>query len=107
EIRKLANDTRNAIESKNDTSGSNKNAPALMRSAVQSLGKRVELVTQSLEEAQKTSSDIGVEIQRMFDETHASFIGLAEDLARFRSDRAHAARFASIADQLERLDRAG
>ena len=107
EIRKLANDTRNAIESKNDTSGSNKNAPALMRSAVQSLGKRVELVTQSLEAAQKTSSDIGVEIQRMFDETHASFIGLADELARFRSDRAHAARFSSIADELERLDRAG
>ena len=107
EIRKLANDTRNAIESKNDTSGSNKNAPALMRAAVQSLGKRVELVTQSLEAAQKTSTDIGVEIQRMFDETHANFIGLADELARFRSDRAHAARFASIADELERLDRAG
>ncbi len=107
EIRKLANDTRNAIESKSDTSGSNKNAPALMRTAVQSLGKRVELVTQALEAAQKTSSDIGIEIQRMFDETHASFIGLAEELARFRSDRAHAARFSSIADELERLDRAG
>ncbi len=51
--------------------------------AVQSLGKRVELVTQSLETAQKTSSDIGVEIQRMFDETHANFIGLADELARF------------------------
>ena len=107
EIRKLANDTRNAIDSKSDTSGSNKNAPALMRTAVQSLGKRVELVTQSLEAAQKTSSDIGIEIQRMFDETHASFIGLAEELARFRSDRARAARFSSIADELERLDRAG
>jgi hypothetical protein len=107
EIRKLANDTRNAIESKSDTSGSNRNAPALMRTAVQSLGKRVELVTQSLEAAQKTSSDIGIEIQRMFDETHASFIGLADELARFRSDRAHAARFSSIADELERLDRAG
>ena len=107
EIRKLANDTRNAIESKSDTSGSNKNAPALMRTAVQSLGKRVEMVTQSLEAAQKTSSDIGFEIQRMFDETHASFIGLADELARFRSDRAHAARFSSIADELERLDRAG
>ena len=34
-------------------------------------------------------------------------IGLAEELARFRSDRAHAARFSSIADELERLDRAG
>ena len=107
EIRKLTNDTRNAIDSKSDTSGSNKNAPALMRTAVQSLGKRVELVTQSLEAAQKTSSDIGIEIQRMFDETHASFIGLAEELARFRSDRARAARFSSIADELERLDRAG
>lgn len=107
EIRKLANDTRVAIDSNTGTSSGNQNAPALMRSAVQSLGKRVELVTQSLETAQKTSSDIGVEIQRMFDETHANFIGLADELARFRSDRAHAARFSSIADELERLDRAG
>jgi hypothetical protein len=107
EIRKLANDTRVAIDSNTGTSAGNQNAPALMRAAVQSLGKRVELVTQSLETAQKTSGDIGVEIQRMFDETHANFIGLAEELARFRSDRAHAARFSSIADELERLDRAG
>ena len=107
EIRKLANDTRVAIESKNDTSGSKKNAPAMMRAAVQSLGKRVELVTQSLEMAQRTSSDIEHEIQRMFDETHASFIGLADELAKFRADRAQAARFSAIADGLEQLDRAG
>jgi hypothetical protein len=107
EIRKLANDTRVAIDSNTGTSSGSQNAPALMRSAVQSLGKRVELVTQSLETAQNTSSDIGVEIQRMFDETHANFIGLADELARFRSDRAHAARFSSIADELERLDRTG
>jgi hypothetical protein len=105
EIRKLANDTRVAIDSNSGTSDGNQNAPALMRAAVQSLGKRVELVTQSLETAQKTSGDIGVEIQRMFDETHANFIGLADELARFRSDRARAARFSSIADELERLDR--
>jgi hypothetical protein len=107
EVRKLANDTRNAIENNGDASGGSQNAPALMRSAVQSLGKRVELVTQSLETAQKTSSNIGLEIQRMFDDTHASFIGLAGELARFRADRAHAARFSAIADELERLDRAG
>ena len=78
-----------------------------MRAAVQSLGKRVELVTQSLEMAQRTSSDIEHEIQRMFDETHASFIGLADELAKFRADRAQAARFSAIADGLEQLDRAG
>jgi hypothetical protein len=107
EVRKLANDTRNAIESNDEASGGNQAAPALMRAAVQSLGRRVELVTQSLETAQKTSNDIGSEIQRLFDETHASFIGLAEELARFRSDRARASQFSAIADELERLDRAG
>ena len=107
EIRKLANETRVGIESKGDAAaGYKKDAPALMRAAVQSLGKRVELVTQSLEDAQKTSGDISAEIQRMFEETHASFLGLAEELARFRSERAHAARFSVIADELERLDRA-
>ena len=105
EVRKLANDTRLAIESKTHTSGSKKNAPAMMRSAVQSLGKRVELVTESLAKAQKTSGDIGLQIQRMFDETHVSFIGLADELAKFRADRAHAARFSAIADELERLER--
>jgi methyl-accepting chemotaxis protein len=107
EVRKLANDTRNAIESNDEASGGNQAAPALMRAAVRSLGRRVELVTQSLETAQKTSNDIGSEIQRLFDETHASFIGLAEELARFRSDRARASQFSAIADELERLDRAG
>ncbi len=105
EIRKLANDTKVAIES--DTVGSQRNAPEMMRTAVQSLGKRVELVTQSLATAQRTSSDIGQEIQRMFDDTDKRFIGLADELARFRSDRANAARFSAIADELERLDRVG
>ena len=107
EVRKLANDTRNAIENNDDALGGNQDAPALMRATVQSLGKHVELVTQSLEAAQRTSGEIGSEIQRMFEETHASFIGLAEELARFRSDRARAAQFSAIADELERLDRAG
>ena len=106
EIRKLANETRIAIESKSEAAGSKKDAPALMRAAVQSLGKRVELVTQSLESAQKTSTEIGREIQRLFDETHASFMELAGELDRFRSDRAHAARLSAIADELERLDAA-
>ncbi|MGB7258584.1 MAG: FIST N-terminal domain-containing protein [Pseudolabrys sp.] len=104
EIRKLSNETRLAIDSKNEATGTN--VPALMRSAVQSLGKRVETVTQSLETAQKTSNDIAHEIQRMFDNTHESFMGLAEELDRFRSERAHAARFSEIADELERIDRA-
>jgi hypothetical protein len=77
-----------------------------MRAAVQSLGKRVEMVTQSLESAQRTSSEIGQEIQRLFDETHASFMELAGELDRFRSDRAHAERLSAIADELERLDAA-
>ncbi len=105
EIRKLSNETRLAIDSKNETTGIKQNAPALMRAAVQSLGKRVEAVTQSLQAAQGDSNEIAREIQRMFDSTHESFMGLAEELARFRSDRAHAARFSAIADELERIDR--
>jgi hypothetical protein len=105
EIRKLANETRVAIESRGDTAGSNRDAPARMRAAVQSLGKRVETVTQSLEAAQRASGKFGEEIERLFGETHASFIGLADELARFRSDRAHTARFSAIADELESLDR--
>src|SRR5262249_53323911 len=105
-IRKLANETRLAIESKGDATGSSKDAPALMRTAVQSLGKRVEMVTQSLETAQKASADIGSEIQRLFEETHPSFIGLGEEVDRFRSERAHAKRLSAIADELERLDSA-
>jgi hypothetical protein len=106
EIRKLANETRVAIESKSGATGLKGDAPALMRTAVQSLGKRVEIVTQSLENAQKASSEIGREIQRLFDETHASFMELAGELDRFRADRAHAARLSAIADELERLDSA-
>ncbi len=106
EIRKLANDTRLAIESKNDSAGMKKDAPALMRAAVQSLGKRVETVTQSLELAQKTSDDVAQDIQAMFEDAHASFVALAQELARFRSDRAQATRFSAIADELERLNRA-
>ena len=73
---------------------------------VQSLGKRVEMVTQSLEATQTTSGAIAAEIERMFDDTHQSFVTLANELAQFRSDRARAARFAAIADELERLERA-
>jgi hypothetical protein len=104
EVRKLANDTRDAIESDSDATGDNRNASARMRMAVESLGRHVDLVTQSLETARKTSNDIGAEIQRIFDETHASFISLADELARFRGDRARAAQFSNIADELERLD---
>jgi len=104
EIRKLSNETRAAIESKVDATDSKKDAPALMRAAVRSLGNRVEMVTQALEAAQRTSDNVGLEIQRVFDETHTSFIGFANEIARFRSDRAHVARFSAIADELERLD---
>ena len=106
EIRKLSNDTKQAIESKDEATGIKKDAPTLMRSAVQSLGKRVEMVTQSLEATQTTSGAIAAEIERMFDDTHQSFVTLANELAQFRSDRARAARFAAIADELERLERA-
>lgn len=107
EVRKLANDTRNAIENNDAGTGDHQDAPALMRSAVQSLGKHVELVTQSLEASRRTSSVIGSEIQRMFDESQASFLALADELARFRSDRSRAAQFSAIADELERLQSAG
>ena len=40
-----------------------------------------------------------------FGETQTSFIALANELDRFRSERAHADRFATIADELELLDR--
>ncbi|HVB89526.1 MAG TPA: FIST N-terminal domain-containing protein [Beijerinckiaceae bacterium] len=106
EIRKLSNDTRLAIESENDTDGRKQNAQTLMRSVVQSLGKRVEMVSQSLEIAQKASGEIEVEIRRVLEDTHESFIGLARELARFRSERAQGARFSAIADELERIDRA-
>jgi hypothetical protein len=104
EIRKLSNDTRRAIESKDSPSGIRKDAPALMRSALQSLGDRVKMVTQSLETAQTTSGAITAEIEHMFEDTHQSFVALANELAQFRSDRAHAARFSVIADELERLE---
>jgi hypothetical protein len=104
EIRKLSNDTRRAIESKESATGSKQDAPALMRSALQSLGKRVEMVTQSLEIAQKTTGSITEEIEHMFEDTHQSFIALAQELAQFRSDRAQAAHFSAIADELERLE---
>jgi hypothetical protein len=104
EIRKLSNDTRQAIESKGSSTGIKQDAPALMRSAVQSLGKRVEMVTQSLEAAQAASGVIGAEIERMFEDTHQSFVALASELAQFRQDRADAARFSAIADELERLE---
>ena len=107
EVRKLANDTRNAIENNDTGAGDHQDAPALMRSAVQSLGKHVELVTQSLEASRRTTSEIETEIQRMFEESQASFIALADELARFRSDRSRAAQFSAIADQLERLQTAG
>lgn len=107
EVRKLANDTRNAIENNDAGAGDHQDAPALMRAAVQSLGKHVELVTQSLEASRRTSGVIETEIQRMFDESQTSFIALAEELARFRSDRSRAAQFSDIADQLERLQNAG
>ena len=51
-------------------------------------------------------ANIAAEIERMFDDTHQSFVTLANELAQFRSDRARAARFAAIADELERLERA-
>jgi hypothetical protein len=104
EIRKLSNDTRQAIESKDSASGIRRDAPALMRSALQSLGDRVKMVTQSLEMAQTTSGALTAEIERMFEDTHQSFIALANELAQFRSDRANAARFSAIADELERLE---
>jgi len=106
EIRKLSNDTRQAIESKDASTGIKKDAPALMRSAVQSLGKRVGMVTESLEMTQTTSGALATEIEQMFQDTHESFAALAKELAQFRSDRARAARFAAIADELERLERA-
>jgi hypothetical protein len=104
EIRKLSNDTRQAIESKDSASGIRRDAPALMRSALQSLGDRVKMVTQSLETAQTTTGAITAEIEQMFEDTHQSFVALANELAQFRSDRAHAARFSAIADELERLE---
>ena len=104
EIRKLSNDTRQAIQAKSSDAGSRMDAPALMRTALQSLGKRVELVTQSLELAQVNGSAITTEIERMFEDTHKSFAALANELAQFRSDRAQSARFSEIADELERLD---
>ncbi|MBI1201161.1 MAG: histidine kinase [Rhodopseudomonas sp.] len=107
EVRKLANDTRDAIENDGAGTGDNRNASARMRAAVVSLGRHVELVTQSLEAARKTSDDIGSEIARICDDTHASFVNLADELARFRADRARAVQFSSIADELERLDKAG
>lgn len=107
EVRKLANDTRNAIENNEVAGGDHQDAPALMRSAVQSLGKHVELVTQSLETSRRTSGVIETEIQRMFDESQASFNALAEELARFRSERSRAAQFSAIADELERLQSVG
>jgi hypothetical protein len=106
EIRKLSNDTRQAIQSKASGAGSRMDAPALMRTALQSLGKRVELVTQSLELAQVNGSAIAAEMERMFEDTHNSFIVLANELAQFRSDRAQSARFSEIADALERLESA-
>jgi hypothetical protein len=104
EIRKLSNDTRQAIESKDSASGIRRDAPALMRSALQSLGDRVKVVTQSLETAQTTTGAITAEIEHMFEDTHQSFVALANELAQFRSDRANAARFSAIADELERLE---
>jgi hypothetical protein len=104
EIRKLSNDTRQAIQTKASEAGSRMDAPALMRTALQSLGNRVELVTQSLETAQVNGTTIAAEMDRMFADTHQSFVALANELAQFRSDRAHAARFSEIADELERLD---
>lgn len=107
EVRKLANDTRDAIENNEVAGGDHQDAPALMRSAVQSLGKHVELVTQSLEASRRTSGVIETEIQRMFDESQASFNALAEELARFRSERSRAAQFSAIANELERLQSVG
>ncbi len=104
EIRKLSNDTRRAIDSNDSSKGLKQDAPALMRSALQSLGERVEMVTQSLETAQTTNGVVTAEIENMFQDTHQSFMALANELAHFRSDRAHAARFSAIADELERLD---
>ena len=104
EIRKLSNDTRHAIATKASEGGSRMDAPALMRTALQSLGKRVELVTQSLELAQVNGSAITAEMERMFEDTHKSFVALANELAQFRSDRAQSARFSAIADELERLE---
>jgi methyl-accepting chemotaxis protein len=104
EIRKLSNDTRQAIQTKGSEAGSRMDAPALMRTALQSLGDRVELVTQSLETAQVNGTTIAAEMDRMFADTHQNFVALANELAQFRSDRAHAARFSEIADELERLD---
>jgi hypothetical protein len=104
EIRKLSNDTRQAIQTRASEAGSRMDAPALMRTALQSLGKRVEVVTQSLEMAQLNGSAITAEMERMFDDTHKSFVALAGELAQFRSDRAHAARFSEFADELERLE---
>lgn len=104
EIRKLSNDTRQAIQAKSSEAGSRMDAPALMRTALQSLGKRVELVTQSLELAQQNGSAITTEMERMFEDTHKSFVALANELAQFRSDRAQSARFSEIADELERLE---
>ena len=106
EIRKLSNDTRRAIDSKESGAGIKRDAPALMRAALQSLGDRVEMVTQSLETAQKTSGVLTAEIEHMFQDTHESFMAVAAELAHFRSDRAHAARFSAMADELQRLDSA-
>ena len=104
EIRKLSNDTRQAIQTRTSEAGSRMDAPALMRTALQSLGNRVEHVTQSLEMAQISGTTIAAKMDRMFEDTHQSFVALANELAQFRSDRAHAARFSEIADELEQLD---
>jgi methyl-accepting chemotaxis protein len=106
EIRKLSNETRLAIESETGSDGKKQDAQTLMRSVVQSLGKRVETVSQSIENAQKASGEIEIEIQRVLEETHDSFVGLGRELTRFRAERAQSARFAAIADELERIDRA-
>jgi hypothetical protein len=104
EIRKLSNDTRQAIQTRASEAGSRMDAPALMRTALQSLGKRVELVTQSLEMAQVSGTTVAAEMERMFEDTHKNFVALANELAQFHSGRAHAARFSEIADELERLE---
>jgi hypothetical protein len=105
EIRKLSNDIpAGRSRARIRQAESAKTPPALMRSALQSLGDRVKMVTQSLETAQTTSGAITAEIEHMFEDTHQSFVALANELAQFRSDRAHAARFSVIADELERLE---
>lgn len=104
EIRKLSNDTRRAIDSQDAGSDQAQDAPALIRSAVQSLGDQIDLVTQHLEAAQKASSAASTEIEGMFEETRVGFAALTDELAHFRADRAQAARFAAFADELEQLN---